>query len=78
MRLFIKANYEIRPIIVALQLSVLQQKKQVINLSARAVLQFMEEQPFADVCVCACGRACVRVCKQLPGIQSFHRKISAY
>ena len=37
--------------LVALQLSVLQQKKQVINLSARAVLQFMEEQQFAEVCV---------------------------
>ena len=39
---------------MALQLSVLQQKKQVINLSARAVLQFMEEQPFAEVCIFAC------------------------
>ena len=35
--------------LVALQLSVLNQGKQVINLEPRAVLKYMEEQPFTEV-----------------------------
>lgn len=35
--------------LVALQLSVIQQSKQVINLEARGVLTQMEELPFAEV-----------------------------
>ena len=38
--------------LVALQLSVLQQGKQVINLDARRVLKYMEEQPFSEVRTC--------------------------
>ena len=35
--------------LVALQLSVIQQSKQVINLDARGVLKQMEELPFPEV-----------------------------
>ena len=35
--------------LVALQLSVLQQSKQVINLEARGILTQMEELPFTEV-----------------------------
>lgn len=35
--------------LVALQLSVLNQNKQVINLDPKAVLKYMEEHPFAEV-----------------------------
>lgn len=35
---------------MALQLSVLHQNRQVINLENKAVLKYMEEQSFAEVC----------------------------
>ncbi len=35
--------------LVALQLSVLNLNKQVINLNARDVLKYMEQQPFTEV-----------------------------
>ncbi|XP_064396249.1 uncharacterized protein LOC135343192 [Halichondria panicea] len=37
--------------LVALQLSLLQQRKQVINLSARNVLQYMETEPFSEALI---------------------------
>ena len=36
---------------MALQLSVLQSGKQVINLDVKKVHRYMEEQPFSEVCV---------------------------
>lgn len=47
--------------LVALQLSVIQYSKQVINLDARGVLRQMEELPFAEVRLLACA---VAICNE--------------
>ena len=52
--------------LVALQLSVLQSGRQVINLDNKKVVRLMEELPFQEVCVhgcvCVCRGVCMCVC----------------
>ena len=48
--------------LVALQLSLLQSGKCVLNLDLRAVHKFMEEQPFTEVCGLLCAALVVAPC----------------
>lgn len=57
--------------LVALQLSVLQQGKQVINLDPRGILKYMEEEPFSEVVIYSWfGLVCSRLRVRYPLIVS--------
>ncbi|XP_064396222.1 spatacsin-like isoform X6 [Halichondria panicea] len=58
--------------LVALQLSLLQQRKQVINLSARNVLQYMETEPFSEALIVS---EAYRHCIHADWVNTIYKKV---